>query len=84
MRKVDRDNLFGEYNETPEMGSYVLLTLNRGGFQGLLAFSSEDGGHFQPSMDTLFLRHLALVLSHLVSTLPWQVNHEERCSSPLA
>ncbi|MEP8043392.1 DUF484 family protein, partial [Vibrio parahaemolyticus] len=29
------------------------------------AFSSEDGGHFQPDMDTLFLRHLSLVSYYL-------------------
>jgi uncharacterized protein YigA (DUF484 family) len=45
---------------------------------GLLAFSSEDGGHFQPYMDTLFLRHLALVVAHMAETLPWQIDNEPR------
>ncbi|CSI54983.1 3'-5'-cyclic nucleotide phosphodiesterase [Vibrio cholerae] len=49
---------------------------------GILAFASEDGGHFQPSMDTLFLRHLALVLAHLIETLPWQSHDEERRTHP--
>jgi uncharacterized protein YigA (DUF484 family) len=75
MRKSDRNGLFGENSFAPEMGSYVVLPLNRDGIQGVLAFSSEDGGHFQPCMDTLFLRHLAVVFSHLIDTLSW---HAER------
>ncbi|GAK84773.1 protein of unknown function DUF484 [Vibrio ponticus] len=69
MRKADRELLFGEHNRAPELGSYVVLPLVKGKAQGLIAFSSEDGGHFQPHMDTLFLRHLALVLSHAIATL---------------
>lgn len=75
MRKSDRNGLFGEHSFAPEMGSYVVLPLHLDGIQGVLAFSSEDGGHFQPCMDTLFLRHLAIVFSHLVDTLSW---HAER------
>ncbi|WP_456296546.1 DUF484 family protein [Vibrio sp. AK197] len=78
LRKADRHALFGEDSDAPEMGSYVVLPLHKGTTLGLLAFSSEDGGHFQPHMDTLFLRHLALVLSHLMVTLPWQVTDERR------
>ncbi len=80
LRKADRHALFGENSPTPEMGSYVVLPLQKGKTLGLLAFSSEDGGHFQPHMDTLFLRHLALVLSHLIVTLPWQ-HVDERLTS---
>ncbi|QAV05956.1 Protein of unknown function DUF484 [Vibrio cholerae] len=64
------------------MGSYVVLPLQRQAPLGILAFASEDGGHFQPSMDTLFLRHLALVLAHLIETLPWQSHDEERRTHP--
>lgn len=71
LRNSDRHSLFGEYAATPELGSYVALPLVRKQVLGLLIFGSEDGGHFQPNMDTLFLRHLALVFSHLVETLPW-------------
>jgi hypothetical protein len=70
LRKTDRELLFGDY-PVPELGSYVVLPLRKSTLQGVLAFSSEDGGHFQPNMDTLFLRHLALVVSHLVETLAW-------------
>lgn len=80
MRKVDRQALFGDDTLAPEMGSYVVLPLAKASPQGILAFASEDGGHFQPSMDTLFLRHLALVLSHLIDTLPWQPIEHDRIS----
>ncbi|OLQ93679.1 3',5'-cyclic-nucleotide phosphodiesterase [Vibrio ponticus] len=84
MRKADRELLFGELNRAPELGSYVVLPLVKGKAQGLIAFSSEDGGHFQPHMDTLFLRHLALVLSHAIATLPWQMDTNERISTTSA
>ncbi|GAK19394.1 LOW QUALITY PROTEIN: hypothetical protein JCM19053_5104 [Vibrio sp. JCM 19053] len=71
LRKVDREALFGNM-EVPEMGSYVVLPLVKQQTLGVLAFSSEDGGHFQPDMDTLFLRHLSLVVAHLAQTLVWQ------------
>ncbi len=71
MRKSDREGLLGAEVFAPEMGSYVVLPLKHESQQGLLAFSSEDGGHFQPCMDTLFLRHLAVVFSHLLESLPW-------------
>ena len=70
LRGSDRELLFGD-QEVPELGSYVVLPLTKSSSQGILAFSSEDGGHFQPHMDTLFLRHLALIVSHLVTTLNW-------------
>jgi len=75
LRKVDREDLFGE-GASPELGSYVVMPLVKQSTLGLLAFSSDDGGHFQPYMDTLFLRHLALVVAHLASTLPWQASNE--------
>jgi len=72
MRKSDRDGLFGDLPLLPEMGSYVVLPIKSGLVEGFLAFSSDDGGHFQPCMDTLFLRHLAIVLSYLIEHLPWR------------
>jgi uncharacterized protein YigA (DUF484 family) len=84
MRKVDRELLLGENSRAPEMGSYVVLPLYKKALQGVLMFSSSDGGHFQPHMDTLFLRHLALVLSHLIESLPWQCEDHERISSTSA
>jgi uncharacterized protein YigA (DUF484 family) len=96
LRKADRHLLFGEqlFGEqvfsgkrvgeeryAPEMGSYVILPLVKRNPLGILAFASEDGGHFQPSMDTLFLRHLALVVSHLIDTLPWQLEPHERINT---
>ncbi|MGO2317937.1 MAG: DUF484 family protein [Vibrio toranzoniae] len=80
LRKADRQDLFGSF-QVPELGSYVVLPLVKQSPLGLLAFSSEDGGHFQPYMDTLFLRHLALVVAHLADTLPWQINNEPRAQS---
>ena len=77
LRKSDRQDLFGEQS-APELGSYVVLPLAKQSPIGLLAFSSEDGGHFQPYMDTLFLRHLALVVAHMAETLPWQIDNEPR------
>ncbi len=80
LRKADRHDLFGDY-PVPELGSYVVLPLAKRSPLGVLAFSSEDGGHFQPHMDTLFLRHLALVVAHLADTLPWQINNEPRAQN---
>ncbi|MFV0450220.1 MAG: DUF484 family protein [Vibrio sp.] len=82
LRKADRHLLFGEQLFAPELGSYVILPLIKRNIPlGILAFASEDGGHFQPSMDTLFLRHLALVVSHLIDTLPWQRESHEQINS---
>ncbi|WP_444496494.1 DUF484 family protein [Vibrio sp. YIC-376] len=71
LRKVDREALFGNL-DMPEMGSYVVLPLVKKQTLGVMAFSSQEGGHFQPDMDTLFLRHLSLVVAHLAQTLVWQ------------
>ncbi len=76
LRKADREALFGNL-EVPEMGSYVVLPLVKNQPLGVLAFSSQDGGHFQPEMDTLFLRHLSLVVAHLAQTLVWQRYNED-------
>ncbi|MGR5120608.1 DUF484 family protein [Vibrio astriarenae] len=83
LRQADRQALFSEQENAPELGSYVVLPLGFKQPYGLIAFSSEDGGHFQPQMDTLFLRHLALVLTHVINTQPWQtvVSDERVCST---
>ncbi len=72
LKKADRDTLFGEAARAPEFGSYAVLPVSTQLGHGIMAFSSDDGGHFQPCMDTLFLRHLSVVLTHLVNTLPWR------------
>nr|WP_217702244.1 DUF484 family protein [Vibrio ostreicida] len=84
MRKSDRQRLFGAKNRAPEMGSYVVLPIKKKALLGMLAFSSADGGHFQPDMDTLFLRHLVLVFAQLVEILPWQCQEHERISNTTA
>ncbi len=75
LRKKDREGLFGE-KPAPELGSYVVMPLR---YQeqtlGILAFSSDDGGHFEPEMDTLFLDQLAGLVSHLLSlSLPVEIS----------
>ncbi|GEM76893.1 DUF484 family protein [Vibrio sagamiensis] len=80
LRKVDREALFGDVL-VPEMGSYVVLPLGHKTPLGLLVFASEDGGHFQPDMDTLFLRHLSLVVTHLVQTLAWHQDDDNSTES---
>ena len=84
LRKMDRELLFNASQLVPEMGSYVVLPLGNTSLQGVLVFASCDGGHFQPDMDTLFLRHLALVLSYLIDSLPWQSSDYERITSTTA
>jgi uncharacterized protein YigA (DUF484 family) len=76
LRQADRDSLFAD-DHAPELGSYVVLPLKRQFSQGILAFSSEDGGHFQPEMDTLFLRHLSYLVSYLSDNLVWHSHEEE-------
>lgn len=72
LRQVDRVGLFGEKNSAPVMGSYALLPLmDKQELQGFIAFASDEGGHFQPEMDTLFLRNLVSIFSHLLKVLPW-------------
>lgn len=78
LRQSDRESLFKGV-DTPELGSFVVLPLmGKDEPLGVLAFSSDDGGHFQPCMDTLFLRHLALVASHLLQSLAWHQDDTSR------
>lgn len=74
LNRQDRHALFGDElfakDELSELGSYVILPLEHQTSRlGLLAFSSQEGGHFQPEMDTLFLRHLASLVAFLVANL---------------
>lgn len=44
----------------PELGSFLLMPiLVKGKEVGFLSFASQDGGHFQPQMNTLFIEQLA-------------------------
>lgn len=69
LRQVDRDALF---TDAPDLGSFAILPLGGATPVGLLAFASQDGGHFQPSMDTLFLQQVVSVLNHLLAV--WQLS----------
>lgn len=79
MKSADRELLFGN-QRVPELGSFAVLPIIRKKPLGVVVFSSDDGGHFQPHLDTLFLRHLTLVLSQLVETLPWQQESQSHVS----
>ncbi|CAH0527385.1 DUF484 family protein [Vibrio hippocampi] len=83
LRQADRQLLFGQH-PVPEMGSYVVMPLKRQFAQGFLIFSSDEGGHFQPDMDTLFLRHLAMLVSYLCESLEWQSNEDVHVESHTA
>ncbi|MGF1708124.1 DUF484 family protein [Enterovibrio baiacu] len=62
----------GEYfvHAAPELGSYALVPVYKGKELGFLSFASKDGGHFQPSMDTLFVEQIAEHIAILLSK--WQ------------
>ncbi|MFH0255555.1 DUF484 family protein [Vibrio rumoiensis] len=82
LNRQDRYALFGgdrfANNEMSELGSYVILPLAAHNKKlGLLAFSSQEGGHFQPEMDTLFLRHLTELVTFMVQLLDEQVESSE-------
>ncbi|WP_299019905.1 DUF484 family protein [uncultured Photobacterium sp.] len=71
LRKQESELLF---HEPPHLGSFVVLPLGIDRPIGVLSFASHDGGHFQPSMDTLFVEQLALVLTRLIDH--WEYTHE--------
>lgn len=57
-------------DEAPELGSYLLIPLmNEEQELGFLAFASQEGGHFQSSMDTLFVEQLAQHITVTTSRL---------------
>ncbi|WP_340642130.1 DUF484 family protein [Photobacterium damselae] len=51
------------FSQPPDLGSFALLPLKQHQTLGVLGFSSTEGGHFHPAMDTLFLQQLAIVMS---------------------
>ncbi|TVO37138.1 DUF484 family protein [Vibrio algivorus] len=82
LNRQDRYALFGgdrfANNEMSELGSYVVLPLAAHSKKlGLLAFSSQEGGHFQPEMDTLFLRHLTELVTFMVQLLDEQMESNQ-------
>lgn len=87
LNRQDRQALFGgdcfASNELSELGSYVILPLNQHQPMGLLAFSSQEGGHFQPEMDTLFLRHVAVLVTFMVQHLN-QTTDEQTATKALS
>ncbi len=58
------------FDNPPALGSYVLLPIGKGKELGFLSFASQDGGHFQPSMDTLFIEQIAEHVTILL--MRWQ------------
>ncbi len=50
------------FDQPPQLGSFAVMSVGAGRCEGVLAFASPDGGHFQPEMDTLFLTQLAVLL----------------------
>lgn len=71
LRKQESELLF---HEPPHLGSFVVLPLGLERPIGVLSFASNDGGHFQPSMDTLFVEQLALILTRLIHH--WEYTRE--------
>ncbi|NGN99666.1 DUF484 family protein [Grimontia sp. S25] len=69
LRKVDGDQFV---TQAPELGSYALVPVFKGKELGFLTFASQDGGHFQPSMDTLFVEQIAEHIAILLTK--WQAN----------
>ena len=67
LRKADGE-LF--VSHAPELGSYALVPVYKGKELGFLSFASKDGGHFQPSMDTLFIEQIAEHIAILLTK--WQ------------
>lgn len=59
-------------SQAPELGSYALVPVVKGKELGFLAFASKDGGHFQPSMDTLFVEQVAEHIAILLTK--WQAD----------
>jgi len=71
LRKTEAELLF---EQPPQLGSFVVLPLGVDRMIGVLSFSSPDGGHFQPEMDTMFVEQLASVLTRLIHH--WEYSRE--------
>lgn len=63
LRKAESELLFVQ---PPHLGSYLVLPFGNERPIGVLSFASQDGGHFQPEMDSLFVEQLGLVLNRLI------------------
>lgn len=68
LRKVNGEQFV---SPSPELGSYALVPIGQTKELGFLAFASNDGGHFQPSMDTSLLEQLALHIAIILTK--WQL-----------
>ncbi|RUO63768.1 DUF484 family protein [Pseudidiomarina insulisalsae] len=51
------------------IASVVLLLLGEKGELGMLAIGNHDAGHFEPAMDTLFVKQLQVLLSQVLPPL---------------
>ncbi|MBU1310663.1 DUF484 family protein [Rheinheimera muenzenbergensis] len=74
-RRLNADGVYlGRLNKEEQQSIFathihsvaLLLIQNAGQPLALLAFGSEQDDHFQPSMDKLFIGHLAVILAQLL------------------
>lgn len=72
LKRSDKELIFGLNSSVFELGSYAVVSFEHPELEGFICFCSEDGGRFQPSQDTLYLSHLAMVTAHQLSSLEWQ------------
>ncbi|GAD90731.1 hypothetical protein VHA01S_054_00250 [Vibrio halioticoli NBRC 102217] len=72
LKRSDRELIFTQGTPVSELGSYAVLSFEHPSLEGFLCFCSEDGGRYQPSQDTLYLSHLAMVVAQQLTNLQWQ------------
>jgi uncharacterized protein YigA (DUF484 family) len=65
LREHELTFLFGA-EQSKEVGSAAVVTLNHLGLHGVLAIGSRDPQHYKSSVGTLFLSYIADVLGRLV------------------
>ncbi|MFJ3483802.1 DUF484 family protein [Pseudomonas sp. NPDC090202] len=65
LREHELEFLFGA-EQSKEVGSTAIVTLNHQGLHGVLAIGSRDPQHYKSSVGTLFLTYIADVLSRLL------------------
>lgn len=65
LREHELEFLFGA-DQSKEVGSTAIVTLNHQGLHGVLAIGSRDPQHYKSSVGTLFLTYIADVLSRLL------------------
>ncbi|GAB7528696.1 DUF484 family protein [Pseudomonas sp. 3A(2025)] len=68
LREHELTFLFGA-EQSKQVGSTALVTLNHQGLLGVLAIGSRDPQHYKSSVGTLFLSYIADVLSRLLPRL---------------